>query len=72
MKKIQLELYQLDQEATQLSSEVTSNGDWTPLHGRLEVFLGSRLGIITSGHTMGLLQPWCWSKSRVVVPAIEV
>jgi hypothetical protein len=21
---------------------------------------------------MGLLQPWCWSKSRVVVPAIEV
>ena len=68
MKKIQLELYQLDQETTQLSSDVTSNGGWAPGHGRLEVFLGSRLGIISFGHAMGLLQPWCWSKSRVAVP----
>ena len=36
MKEIQLELYQLDQEAAQLSSEVISNSGWTPRHGSLE------------------------------------
>ncbi|CAL1128549.1 unnamed protein product [Cladocopium goreaui] len=39
MKKIQLELYQLDQETTQLSSEVTSNGPATEALHRLLKFL---------------------------------
>eukprot|EP00435_Cladocopium_sp_Y103_P060395 s775_g22.t1 len=39
MKEIQLELYQLDQEAAQLSSEVTANGPATEALHRLLKFL---------------------------------
>ena len=69
MKELHLELYQLDQEAAQLSSEVTSTGGLTRETGG---FSGVPVGDPICTWTCHGIAAALVKVHRVVVPSIEV